>query len=72
MNDFDEYEDLILHEFRRRDVRAGRGLGENVLLNISPADRRDAAVESLITKGILNRNKVRLILTDSGERAIYT
>ena len=72
MNHLDEYENLILDEFRRRDVRAGRGLAENLLLNISPPDRRDAAVESLITKGILTRNKVRLILTDAGELAIYT
>jgi hypothetical protein len=71
MSDFDEYERPILDEFQRRDVRAECGVGDNVLLRVSLADRRDAAIESLIAKCILARNKSRLILTESGGRAVY-
>lgn len=72
MNDFNEYEDKILDVIRDKNIRAGHSLGENVLLSISPAERRSAAIESLIEKGVLERKGDRLFVTEHGEAVIYS
>jgi hypothetical protein len=72
MNDFSEYERRILDAFREKNIRAGESLGENVLFSISPADRRSAAIESLIGKGVLERKGDRLFVTEQGEAVIYS
>lgn len=72
MNDFSEYEQRILDAFREKNIRAGESLGENVLISISPAARRSAAIESLIGKGVLDRKGDRLFVTEHGEAVIYS
>jgi hypothetical protein len=61
----------ILNAFREKDIRAGWSLGANILLGISPAERRDGAIESLIEKGVLERKGDRLAVTDHGESVMY-
>lgn len=72
MNDFTEYEERVLDAFRDKNIRAGESIGENLLIDISPAQRRYDATESLIARGLIERKRDRLFVTEHGEAVLYS
>jgi predicted transcriptional regulator len=72
MTDFTEYENRVLDFFRGKNIRASESIGENLLIGISPAQRRADAVESLIQKGLIQRKRDRLFVTEQGEAVMYS
>ena len=55
----------------KKNIRAGESIGD-LLIDISPAQRRYDATESLIARGVLERKRDRLFVTEHGEAVLYS
>lgn len=63
-------EQVILDVIRRMRNNPGDGVPLQAFYSIAPAADRDAAMDSLVEKGILNQRNGRLFVTPDGETYI--